>query len=65
MPTNLPPYLTSGASSRAHHALLVKLHQADSAQEERRIVSEEVARLKDVLAIPGQNTVGLFSTHGP
>lgn len=57
MPPNLPPYLTSGASSRAHHALLVKLHEADSSQEERQIISNEITRLKDVLGVPGQSTV--------
>jgi hypothetical protein len=29
--SGIPPYLTSGASSRAHHAFLAKLHRAQSA----------------------------------
>jgi type IV secretory pathway protease TraF len=57
MPSQIPPYLTSGASSRAHHALLVKLHEAASDQEERGILAKEVVRLKEVLAVAGQSNV--------
>lgn len=62
MSTRLPPYLTSGASSRAHHALLVKLHEATSDQEEREVLAKEVARLKEVLAFRGQSTVSSYSS---
>lgn len=46
----LPPYLTSAASSRAHHALLVRLDEAASPQEEAAIILEEVERCRGVLA---------------
>lgn len=48
--TALPPYLTSGAASRAHHALLVKLHEADSEQEQEDILTAEVRRIKLALS---------------
>ncbi|WVQ97544.1 hypothetical protein IAU59_004658 [Kwoniella sp. CBS 9459] len=51
----LPPYLTSGASSRAHHALLVRLNEAGSSQEEDEIISEEISRAKGVLSVKGQS----------
>jgi AP-4 complex subunit epsilon-1 len=57
MPSSLPPYLTSGASSRSHHALLVKLHEAKSDQEEADVTSKEIERLKDVMSVKGQSTV--------
>lgn len=46
----LPPYLTSFASSRAHHALLVKLDGAASAQAEDAAVIQEVERCRNLLA---------------
>ncbi|KAL1407959.1 hypothetical protein Q8F55_004756 [Vanrija albida] len=46
----LPPYLSSSASSRAHHALLVKLDKAASPQAEDAAVTEEVARCRALLA---------------
>lgn len=58
MPTSLPPYLTSGASSRSHHALLVKLHEARSVQEEDEILRKEIVRQKDLMMAKGQSTVG-------
>lgn len=61
MPPSLPPYLTSGASSRAHHSLLVKLHEASSDQEERVIIRDEISRVKAALAIANQSTVSVDS----
>lgn len=46
----LPPYLTSAASSRAHHALLVKLDEAASPQEQDGIVAAEVERCRALLS---------------
>lgn len=46
----LPPYLKSSASSRAHHALLVALDEAPSAQAEDAAVAVEVERCRGVLA---------------
>ncbi|KAL7420714.1 hypothetical protein Q5752_004665 [Cryptotrichosporon argae] len=46
----LPPYLTSGASSRAHHALLSSLDAAKSPQEEDAIVLRELERVRGVVA---------------
>jgi len=57
MPAALPPYLTSGASSRSHHALLVKLHEAKSEQEEDQILRQEIMRQKELMAVKGQSTV--------
>ncbi|WVR04238.1 hypothetical protein IAU60_001238 [Kwoniella sp. DSM 27419] len=54
-PASLPPYLTSGASSRAHHALLVRLNEAASQYEEDEVVSREIALAKEVLAVQGQS----------
>ncbi|WVF70367.1 hypothetical protein IAT40_005157 [Kwoniella sp. CBS 6097] len=54
-PVTLPPYLTSGASSRAHHALLVRLNKAGSTQEEDEIISKEVKRAREVLSLRGQS----------
>lgn len=51
--TSLPSYLSSGASSRAHHAYLVKIHQAQSDQEEDNIIRQEVQRAKQELALKG------------
>ena len=56
-PSILPPYLTSGASSRAHHAFLVKLQEASSEQEEDEIISQEVKRAKTVLTGRNLGTV--------
>ena len=55
--TSLPPYLTSGASSRAHHALLVGLNDAITVQEEIAVLSKEIRRVKEVLGVKGQSTV--------
>jgi hypothetical protein len=57
MPSSLPPYLTSGASSRSHHALLVKLHEAKSGQEEDEILRKEIMRQKELMGVKGQSTV--------
>ncbi|WWD21853.1 hypothetical protein CI109_106341 [Kwoniella shandongensis] len=59
---SLPPYLTSGASSRAHHALLVRLHGAKSVQEEDGIIREEIKRVKEVLSVRGQSTSKISET---
>lgn len=50
---SLPSYLTSGASSRAHHAFLVKLHRAQSDQEEDEVIRHEVQRGKKQLGVRG------------
>ncbi|WWC87415.1 uncharacterized protein L201_002304 [Kwoniella dendrophila CBS 6074] len=60
--TTLPPYLTSGASSRAHHALLVKLHEATSPQEEDEIISKEIEKARDALSVRGQSTSRISET---
>jgi hypothetical protein len=60
---SLPPYLTSGASSRSHHALLVKLHVAKSDQEEDEIVEKEIGRLKDIMSLKGQSTVCYLNAY--
>jgi len=59
---SLPPYLTSGALSRSHHALLVKLHEAKSDQEEDEIVEKEIERQKDLMNAKGQSTVCYSTT---
>jgi hypothetical protein len=59
--TTLPPYLTSGASSRAHHALLVKLNAAQSGQEEDVIIREEMVRARETLAAAGTSQVSLVT----
>ena len=48
----IPAFLTSGASSRAHHALIVALHDARSNQEEHTIALAEVQRIRDSFAQP-------------
>jgi hypothetical protein len=53
----LPPYLTSGASSRAHHSLLVRLHDAISTQDEHSAIAAELDRCKLVLGVKNQSTV--------
>ncbi|WRT65256.1 uncharacterized protein IL334_002199 [Kwoniella shivajii] len=60
--TSLPPYLTSGASSRTHHGLLVKLHEAASAQEEDELISNEITKAKAVLSSKGQSTSKISDT---
>ncbi|WVQ81698.1 hypothetical protein IAT38_003823 [Cryptococcus sp. DSM 104549] len=59
MPTSqpaLPPYITSGASSRAHHALLVRLNDALSPQEEDAVISQYVAEARSALTVKKQST---------
>lgn len=55
---SIPPYLTAGASSRAHHALLAQLSQADSTQEEDQIVVHHLTQARAVLHSRDVNTVG-------
>lgn len=55
---SIPPYLTAGASSRTHHALLAQLSQADSAQEEDQIIAHHLTQAKAVLQSNDVNTVG-------
>jgi hypothetical protein len=50
---SIPPYLTSGASSRAHHALIAALNETKSVQEEDGIVEREIRRAKEVLISRG------------
>lgn len=45
----LPHYLTSGASSRAHYALLRKLDAAGTLHDADEAIRDEVARCKGVL----------------
>jgi hypothetical protein len=52
----LPPYLSSAASSRAHHALLVKHDGATSLNDEDAVLLAEVERCRGVLA-SGPNSV--------
>lgn len=47
---SIPPYLTSGASSRAHHAFIVALTEARSVSEEDTIVDREIRRAKESLS---------------
>ncbi|ORY23802.1 armadillo-type protein [Naematelia encephala] len=46
----LPPYLISGASSRAHHAHIARLNDARSTQEEDALIDAETERCRIVLA---------------
>lgn len=55
--STLPPYLTSGAASRSHHALLVKLHEAASEQEQEDILAAEVRRIKLALSTKDSSSV--------
>ncbi|OCF33953.1 hypothetical protein I316_04299 [Kwoniella heveanensis BCC8398] len=59
---SLPPYLTSGASSRAHHALLVRLNEASSTQEEDEIISKEIGRAKEAMTTKGLSTAKIAVT---
>ncbi|WVQ68705.1 uncharacterized protein L199_006914 [Kwoniella botswanensis] len=61
-PAALPPYLTSGASSRAHHGLLVRLNEAASTQEEDEIIHMEISRTKEVLSVRGQSMSKIADT---
>ena len=45
----LPHYLTSGASSRAHYALLRKLDAAGTLHDADEAIREEVGRCRTVL----------------
>lgn len=45
----LPHYLTSGASSRAHYALLRKLDTAGTLHDADEAIREEVGRCRTVL----------------
>ncbi|KAK6904286.1 hypothetical protein I203_107802 [Kwoniella mangroviensis CBS 8507] len=62
LPAALPPYLTSGASSRAHHGLLVRLNEAASTQEEDEIIHVEISRAKEVLSVRGQSKSKIAET---
>jgi hypothetical protein len=53
----LPAYLTSGASSRAHHAFLTKLDASRSTSEEAEINAAEVERCRVVLKGRGVDMV--------
>ena len=50
---SLPSYLTSGASSRAHHAFLVRLNQCESDQEEDEVIEGELGKAKKELGVKG------------
>jgi hypothetical protein len=50
---SLPSYLISGASSRAHHAFLVKLHRAGSKQAEDEVIQQEIQRVKQEFGAKG------------
>nr|XP_019047754.1 hypothetical protein I302_04371 [Kwoniella bestiolae CBS 10118]OCF26684.1 hypothetical protein I302_04371 [Kwoniella bestiolae CBS 10118] len=60
--SSLPPYLTSGASSRSHHGLLVKLNEAASNQEEDEIISGEIKKAREILSVRGQSTSKVSDT---
>ncbi|WVN88925.1 uncharacterized protein L203_104140 [Cryptococcus depauperatus CBS 7841] len=53
--SSLPPYLTSGASSRAHHAFLVQLNEAASLQEEDKIIADHIGKVKVLLGSKDQD----------
>jgi hypothetical protein len=55
--SRFPVYLTSGASSRAHHALLAKLHDVSTAQEEDSILLAEIRRIRDLINSKSVQTV--------
>lgn len=57
---SLPAYLISGASSRSHHALLVKLNEARSDHEEDEILDKELRRCREVLTSKGVSSVSYF-----
>ncbi|TYJ54240.1 hypothetical protein B9479_005084 [Cryptococcus floricola] len=59
---SLPPYLTSGASSRTHHALLARLNQAASPHEEDAIISEHLSHAKTLFRSQDQNTSRVAET---
>lgn len=59
---SIPPYLTSGASSRAHHSLLAQLSHADSPQEEDRIIAHHVHQAKAALQSTELNTVRFLAS---
>lgn len=61
MPASLPGYLTSGASSRAHHSLLVKLEGAASEQEDDDIIASELERCRQVIK-GGTSSVSILSS---
>lgn len=64
MMPSLPSYLTSGASSRAHHAFLVKLHRCESEQEEVEVIEQELVRARSELAVKGgPSLVCLHAAH--
>ncbi|ODO01938.1 hypothetical protein L198_02668 [Cryptococcus wingfieldii CBS 7118] len=59
---SLPPYLTSGASSRTHHALLARLNQAASPHEEDAIISEHLSHAKTLFRSQDQNASRVAET---
>ncbi|WVQ76389.1 hypothetical protein IAR50_006055 [Cryptococcus sp. DSM 104548] len=58
----LPPYLTSGASSRTHHALLARLNEAASPREEDAIISEHLSHAKSLFQSRDQSTSRVAET---
>lgn len=53
--SGLPSYITSGASSRAHHAFLAKMHRAQDAP----------GRMGSIADGPSSTVSGIDRAHGP
>jgi AP-4 complex subunit epsilon-1 len=52
------PFISSGALSRAHYALVRKVELAQTAQQADHYLLEEVVALRDRLSRPGFSSVG-------
>ncbi len=53
------PFISSGASSRAHYVLVRKVELAQTTQQADDYLLEEVVALRDRLSRPGFTSVGL------
>lgn len=52
------PFISSGASSRAHYVLVRKVELAQTTQQADDYLLEEVVALRDRLSRPGFSSVG-------
>jgi hypothetical protein len=52
------PFISSGALSRAHYALIRKVELAQTSQQADGYLLEEVVALRDRLSRPGFSSVG-------
>lgn len=52
------PFISSGASSRAHYVLVRKVELAQTTQQADDYLLEEVIALRDRLSRPGFSSVG-------